>query len=232
MASPGPLNLIATPPESSDGFTLLELSIAMAIFSVLAMLIMYTLNGFIQVQDQTLNRFYATSQAQNIIDRLGRDLRTAVTPTDVSGVTTPFVQASPTEITFYANLGGTTPTELRAYIAPTTAGSPSCPCDFHEDEFLGGAWQTRIDGSYVTSQSPIASTTVFTFFAPPNSANLSPVQISISQSGTEDQSILNQIGLVGINLLTQIKPSSPLTTINTLIELRNVAFDPTQQAGS
>ncbi|MGC8466351.1 MAG: PulJ/GspJ family protein [Acidimicrobiales bacterium] len=216
----------------SEGFTIIELAIALAIFSVLAMLIMVTLNGFVQVQDQTLNRFYATSQAQNIIDRLGRDLRTAVTPTNVSGVTTPFVQVSPTEITFYANLGGAAPTELRAYITATTPGSPDCPCDFHEDEFSGGSWQTRIDGSYVTSQNPIATTTVFTFFAPPTSTNLSPAQISISQSGTSDQSVLNQIGLIGINLLTQIKPTSPLTTINTLIELRNVAFDPTQKAGS
>lgn len=220
-----------TTRQSEEGFTLIELSIAMAIFSVLALLIMYTLNGFVQIQDQTLSRFYSTSQAQNIIDRLARDLRTAVTPPGVTGVTTPFVSISPSSVTFYANLGGASPTELKAYLSPDIQGSSNCPCEFHEDVFQNGAWVSRIDGSFVASSQPVASTTVFTYFSPPTSTVATPTQISVPSTGITDSSgsqTLSQVALVGINVLTQIKSSSPLTTVNTLVELRNVAFDPNQ----
>lgn len=220
--------------QGDEGFTLIELTIALAIFSVLALLIMYTLTGFMSIQDSTLNRFYATSQAQNIIDQFARDLRTAVTPPNVSGITSPFVSVTPTSITFYADLGGSSPTEIHAYIAATNAGATNCPCDFHEDTYTNGAWQTRIDGTYVASSSSISTTTVFTYYSAPTAQASSPTPITIASTGATaptDNATLDQIALIGVNLLTQIKPTSPITTVNTLVELRNVAFDPNQGAG-
>ncbi len=201
------------------GFTLLELTIAMAIFSVLSMLIMYTLNGFVTLQNQTLNRFYATSSAQNIIDQLSKDIRTAVTPSGISGQITPFVSASPTSLTFYANLGGSAPTEIHAYASPIP-GNVGCPCQFHEDVYQGGSWVPRIDGGYVVGLN------VFSYFSAPTPSQPQPTLLSISSLGTTSQTTLSQIAEIGLNVSTSINPNSPLATVNSLIEIRNVAFSP------
>lgn len=215
-----PLTRTRRSQAGSDGFTLLELSIAMGIFSILAMLIMYTLNGFVTLQNQTLNRFYATSSAQNIIDQLSKDIRTAITPTGIAGQSTPFVSASPTSLTFYANLGGTSPTEIHAYATPLP-GSSSCPCQFHEDVYQNGAWTPRVDGGYVVGLD------VFSYFTAPTPSQPQPALITIPSTGTTNQTTLSQVAEIGINISTSINPQSPLTTVNSLIEIRNVAFDPT-----
>ncbi len=212
------VNIKSTVRQDS-GFTLLELTIAMGIFSMLAMLIMYTLNGFVTLQNQTLNRFYATSSAQNIIDQLSKDIRTAVTPTGIAGQTTPFVSASPTSLTFYANLGGVSPTEIHAYASPIP-GNTTCPCQFHEDVYQGGTWIPRVDGGYVVGLA------VFSYFGAPTPSQPQPTIISIAATGTTNQTTLSQIAEIGLNVSTSINPNSPLTTVDSLIEIRNVAFNP------
>lgn len=209
--------------SDDSGMTLIELLIAMMLFSVLGYTVFIVMDTFQTTQATTLGRFSGTSSAATILDRLTRHLRAAITP---AGATSPFIASpspatspSASDVWFYANLGGSTPTEIHAYV---TTSSGTCPCTLHEDQIIttssgvvNGTTTTTttvvssIDGTGLTSQN------IFTYYG-------APTYNSTTSTLASPVSTLTDVAEIGINITTQLNSVSPSVSAKTLVYLRNV----------
>jgi hypothetical protein len=171
----------------------------------------------------TSDRFQALSEAQIITDRITKDLRTGVSPANGQA---PFLKATPNEVQFYASLTDPNgPTLLHAYVSPIFAGSTVNA--FHEDSLKvdsaatpyqwTGTVRSRLDGEYVDTTTP----TIFTYFDI-NGVQLVFVGSPLALAAGD----LSNVDSIGITLTTRIRPTSPATTITTLVHVRNVDYNP------
>ena len=172
----------------------------------------------------TTDRFDAQGEAQTITDRITKDLRTAVSPSSTQAA---FASADVNDITFTPNLSDPNgPTRLHAYLSVQGGTNVSV---FHEDSTRadpggssgnfsysgppsGYATVNRLDGRYVdTSQS------MFAYF----NSDDTPIPTPIT-----DVASLRSIDSVQITLRIRIHPGSPSITVQTLVHIRNVDYNP------
>ncbi len=106
--------------RAESGMTLLEIMVAMMILSV-ALAIVFSVLISLQNDEVTVSsRHAANQQAQLITYSLSRQVHAAATP---SGMSSPFVIATATELKFYSALGNSNgPTQLDIHAVPACAG--------------------------------------------------------------------------------------------------------------
>jgi len=196
--------------RSQEGFTLIELSLAIALFGILSALVFKILTTFVNVSASTISRYSNTATAQDLVDVISRQIRLATTsPTQGPA----FIAASPSSITFYSNQGGTAPATETISVAPG-----QCPCTVTQTITIPG-------GQPVISRTGAAVSTpnLFEFYAAPNGTELTPEPISIGASGASSAQ-LAEISVVGITATIGSSRLSPPATIDQMINLPNVAF--------
>jgi prepilin-type N-terminal cleavage/methylation domain-containing protein len=195
--------------SSDDGFTLIELMVAMAIMVVLGGAMTATMTSVARHDVTSTSRIRATEQAQVIIDRLTKDLRAAAVP--AGGTGTPVSYADANNLTLYADFTDGNGTRK---IAVTVTGGP-LNATLAEDTTLAsatgtytGTAQHRVDSTDVN----VSSGSLFTYYAADNSVLTAPV------------SAPGQIVSVGINLVSQEPGLSVPVTLTTRVYLRNAQY--------
>jgi prepilin-type N-terminal cleavage/methylation domain-containing protein len=195
--------------SGDDGFTLIELMVAMVIMVVLGGAMTATMTSVARNDVTSTSRIRATAQAQVIIDRLTKDLRAAAVPAGGTGTAVSYADAK--NLTLYADFtDGTGPRQ----IAITVTGGP-LNATLAEDTTLAsaggtytGAAQHRVDSTDVN----ISSGTLFTFYRADNSVLTVPVAAP------------GQIVSVGITLVAQEPGLSVPVTVTTRVYLRNAQY--------
>lgn len=199
--------------RSQVGTSLVELTVAIAIMALLGGAAFEAIASSQTQTTITSERFSAENAGQVIMDRLAKDLRTAVPLTPTSA---PFITADANHAVFYANLGNPNgPTKLDVFLVADDGSY-----DVHEDSTQADAgsapnWTytgpavTRIDGRYVDDSTPI-----FTYYDAAGAVLPAPV------------SDLVDIESVGILLTTRVTPTGPPTTLLVRVHLRNVDYNP------
>jgi hypothetical protein len=206
--------------RDEGGHTVMELVVASGLLS----LVIASAFGVVIVMQnesvRTTDRFTASGEAQTIADRITKDLRTAVAPSSTGAA---FASADVNDVIFYANLSDPNgPTRLHAYVSLQPGTNVYV---FHEDSTKandGGspgnyaygnyAEVPRLDGRYLDTSQPI-----FTYYDSNN--NVIPTPITTLTG-------LRSITAVGLNLRVRVRPRAPVVVINTLISIRNVAYNP------
>ncbi len=200
--------------RDSSGLTLIELMVASGLLLVLGSVVIGLILSFANIQNAVQTRFDSSIQGQVIIQQLVRQLKTATIP---SGATSPFVDVSPSSVTFYASgSASSTPTEIRIQVLPE-AGS-TCPCSITETNLTPSPPVAGLTLAGLTSLS------VFSFYPAPSAASLDPSALPVSPGGTTSSATLNEIYGVGVRLsiLTSLK-GNPVSLSN-FVELPNVYF--------
>ncbi len=198
----------------SSGLTLIELMVASGLLLVLGSVVIQLILSFANIQSAVQTRFDSSVQGQVIIQQLVRQLKTATIP---AGKTSPFVNVSPSSVTFYASDStSAVPTELRIQASPD-AGS-TCPCSITEANLTSSPPVVGLTLPGLTSSS------VFTFYPAPSGVSLDPSALSIPTDGTTSSAILNEIYGVGIQLSIRTSLQGNPVSLSNFVELPNVYF--------
>jgi len=203
-------------PRREDGFTLIEMVMAMAILGILlaalATGMSLTVTQSSQIQDETT----LETESRAVMDTMVRQLRQAYT----GDTTFPILTATPTTIEFlspdsqtpfhnrriaYRLTGGHID---RALTTSTNTGAPP---------WTGFAWSSFAGipaAAWATAVSQVTSTTLFTYYG----TSLDPVTLRpVLLTGTVDPT---QIGQVGISVTLTTKTGGHVYTYNTSASLR------------
>ncbi len=124
------------------GFSVLELMTAMAVFSILMIMVgAAVLTGLSSIKDIG-TRSSQQADAQNAAEWISRQLRYADAP---ENVTWPIVAASPTEISFYTYSGSgakhDVPYLVRLFVTTTTGAEITSPCAVTTVPTSGAKWK-------------------------------------------------------------------------------------------
>ena len=216
------LLLLLKQRRSELGTSLVELVVVVGLLGVVLPTGYSAVASMQRQESMTTSRFAALGQAQVIMDRVGKDLRSAVAVTSGTGaaaVTAAFTAASAADISFYANLNKNGPVLLHAYVNTPVGGvanfhedilAPDTPCTPPACSYTGVP-SSRIDGQYVSTTAPI-----YVFYT--NTGAVITAPVAAAQ--------LASIDSVGITITAQVYPKSPSTTLTTLIHIRNVDYNP------
>jgi prepilin-type N-terminal cleavage/methylation domain-containing protein len=207
-----------------DGFTLVELLIAVSMMLVVMGAAFSALQSFEQTSSRNTKQNDAQDQARNAIDLIVKRLRNDASPTP--GSPQAIDRATPTDLIFQtvdpANppagsqnshnimrvrycLDTSTPANERLYmqtqrwtqaVAPGPPAAPICP-------ETSGAWQTRrVIAEHLTNGFPATPRPMWTFDCP---AGYSAVDCS---AGT-DQQMLAQVRRMAVTLFVDTDPTTP-----------------------
>ncbi len=197
--------------NKEEGFTLIELTLAIALFGVLSALVFKILTTFIDVSASTESRYANTATAQDLIDVIARQVRLATySPTDGPA----FIAASPSSITFYVNTNNPQgPAQETISVA-----TGQCPCAVTET-----ITQPQGQPTKETTGAAVSNPNLFEFFSQPSGTDLTPEQITIGSSGAS-ASQLADIAVIGITASIGSSVNSPAAVIDQTVNLPNVAF--------
>ena len=185
------------------GFTLIEVMVAMAIFSVLMGLLSTMVIQMIRTSSGTRARLANTEQLRVGMDAMTKGLRTAVRPEQVntacaSNCTSPFLAATAQSVSLYANYGdvaGPRLTTYRVEADPARAGTGRLVEEQHSPALPGGSpslacttgCTTRILARDLTW--PVSASSPTFAFRDPTGAAL-----------TTSASDLNRVATIAVNL--------------------------------
>jgi type II secretory pathway pseudopilin PulG len=204
--------------RAEAGVTITEMMVVIALLGIVIPALLTAVTSAQRSESRTTKRFISTGEAQTILDRVAKDLRTATAITSTGAA---FLSADVKDVTFYANLSDPNgPTKLHAFIVPVAGTSVA---DFHEDANFADAnsapnytynsvTKVRIDGRYVTTAANI-----FTYYDRNGTQLTTPITTLAA---------LRSIDVVGVTLTTQVTPTAPKTTVVTRIHVRNVDYNP------
>lgn len=239
--------------RGQSGTTLVELMIALALFSLISGVAYASVNTMVANGATSDRRFAALGQAEVISSQITRDLRQAVAPnpSNVSSgnpASVPFYSAGDQTLSFYAWVpsaapppnGTPAPVLIYAHISSLPGTHVSV---FHEDQeqplpggslnnyiYLYGSqatYTTRDVGEYIDSTLPI-----YQYFNsagnPVVHSDNSPITDAnpLQASVPADIPLLNSIYSVQITIHLHITPTSPATTVTNRIFLRNAGYNP------
>jgi len=175
---------------AEEGFTLVELMIAMVLGSLLAVVVYHVITGFFTIDAVTLSAQQATTEANLGTAEVARVLGDAINLG--SGA---LLEASPTEVRFDAlDQSGSLGVET------ISVGSGPCPCQIYTS-FADGA-STPVPNALGVS---VASPNIFSFYSAPASANdLAGAAVAVPPTGTTDATTLSSIALVDVNIVESI----------------------------
>lgn len=217
---------LETARTDTRGFTLIELTIAMALFSLFTLVVFNTLTGYMQIQNQTIQRFYSTSQAQVILDSFLRNVRTA--PASVLGEGTSLIYATNSDIVFNANItvagsSSPTPVVINAFTGPSVQGSGTygfteryCSNYVAATATCVTGWVGLLSGDFLTNPN------IFTYFLPPSSPtgsvttstlSLAPLPIQLANGAQLSASQLASVAIVGITVTSATQAGLPGSTL-------------------
>ncbi|MHB1488619.1 MAG: PulJ/GspJ family protein [Acidimicrobiales bacterium] len=239
--------------QDQSGTTLVELMIALALFSLISGVAYASVNTMVANGATSDQRFAALGQAQIISTQLTKDLRQAVAPnpSDVSSndpASVPFYSVGDKTIYFYAWVPSSTPSPngtpppvlIYAHISNLPGTNVSV---FHEDQeqpqaggslnnytYLYGSqatYATRDIGDYVDSTLPI-----YQYFDSAGRPVVHTDHSAITDANPLQASIpadiplLDSIYSVQVTITSHITPTSPATTVTNRIFLRNAGYNP------
>lgn len=197
-----------------SGLTLIELMVASGLLLVLGSLVIGLILSFANIQNAVQTRFDSSVQGQTIIQQLVRQLKTAAIP---SGATSPFVDVSPSSVTFYASESSlSAPNEIRIQALPDVGSQ--CPCSITETNLTSSppVVSLRLAG--------LNSLSVFNFYPAPSATSLDPGALLVSPSGTTSSATLNEIYGVGVRLSILTSLQGNPVSLSNFVELPNVYF--------
>lgn len=200
---------------SERGFTLIEFLMAMFVFSILSTMVLAISGRFFSVSTSASEIFNNTSTAQNVMDRLTKELRAAVY--EGSSPPTPIISTTPTSLSFYAALGAATgPTEVMLTLSNKTLTESDYPAVSNS----GSTWtysttaQTTVISSHVVNPS---GTALFTYY--PNNSNTPIVPQTLTTPETT-----STIESIGIDLVVQQGATGNAATLASEVHLLNVDY--------
>jgi prepilin-type N-terminal cleavage/methylation domain-containing protein len=202
---------------AESGFTLMEMLVAMLVFTIFATMVLEIYVTLVTQQVSTNNRFNNTGEAQTVMDRLSSELRAAVYCACGSTPAAPIASAGANSITFYAALGGSTgPTEIQFQLSGSQLTETDTPAN------TGGtspSW-TFTGSPTVSILSPSignsSSTPLFTYYNQADQALSSPLTTTAQTVAVES---------VCVNLVVESgSSSSAAATLDNCIHLVNVDF--------
>lgn len=195
-----------------EGFTLVELMIAMVLGSLVAVVVYHVITGFFTIDAVTLSAQQATAEANLGTAQVARALGNAI---NLGGGA--LLEASPSAIRFDAlDQAGTLGMES-IWVA-----TGQCPCQV-DTSFTSGTLEPVTTTLGVT----VASPNIFSFFSPPPSAaNLAGSAVTVPASGTTNPATLSKIALVEVDLVETIAGRGT-TSDSILVHLPQAAQEPT-----
>lgn len=190
--------------RQDDGFSIVELAIAMALTGILSLITYKVITSFEVVQQVTLSSQAATASADLGSTELTRYLSEAVTTGRGA-----LLMASPSSVSFNAiDTTGQLGIE-KIWLANTT-----CPCRIDED-FVANGKAAPITDLGLTTASP----QLFSYYQTPSSpSQLSQAEVAVPSVGTTNPATLAEIGLVGVDITENVIDQG-LTTTQSLVAL-------------
>lgn len=194
----------------NKGMTLLEVVIAMAIFTLIISAIVGVFMSAFTTKDIVFEQLSVQNQGRKVVQDFVNELRGA---TYSSIGSYPLAEASTTEIIFYTNLNADSQrARVRYFLATTTlkkgvvlaTGNP-----------LTYVTSTEVITNVVSSVSRSSSTPIFYYYDANFSGSQSPLAQPVNTS---------QVRVVGINLILDKNPNASPTsfTIQAKSEIRNL----------
>lgn len=193
-----------------EGFSLVELLVAMSIFMIIFGAVAVAIYNFQGTQSNVSARARGTSSALLSMDLLTKDIRDALIPTGVNQVS-PIVIASPSQLEFYTTDGNGNVIEVNAQVTTNAAGA--CPCTLTETVLGTGVIRTSI--------SNLVNQDVFSYLPPPSSGTIATTT-SVPTTGVTDPSPLS-IESVIVSLSVQPITNGPIVNATNTVVMRNLA---------
>lgn len=190
--------------RAEDGFSIVELVIAMALTGLLSLITYKVITSFEIVQQVTLSSQAATASADLGSTELTRYLSEAVTTGRGALLT-----ASPSSVSFNAiDSAGQLGIE-KIWLTTTT-----CPCHIAEEFLINGKTAPITDLGLTT-----ASPHLFSYYqTPSNPSQLSQAAVAVPTAGTTDPTTLAEIELVGVDITENVIDQG-MTTTQSLVAL-------------
>jgi prepilin-type N-terminal cleavage/methylation domain-containing protein len=197
------------------GFTLIEMLIAMLVFTIFAAMVLGIYVNLVTQQTSSNDRFANTGEGQVIMDRLTSDLRAAVYCACGSTPASPLSSATATSITFYAAIGGGPgPTEVTFNLSGDQLTETDTPA-------TGGAspyWTFGQPKTAILSPSIANSTSnpLFTYYNSGGTELASPMTTTAQTVAVE---------MVCVNLVVNSnKDPGSAATLDNCVHLLNVDY--------
>lgn len=207
--------------EAKDerGFTLVELLVAMSIFTIFATIVVGISQSFMTTSMNSQQRMNNIGNAQGIMDRLTSEIRAAVSCACGGATASPIASADGNDLTFYASLGGSTgPTKVQFTLTGTTLTEVDTPAD------PGGTapvWTFTGTPKTIMVSSDVVNTTsnpLFTYF------QQSGTQITTTPLSPGSSPSSNTVESVGINLDVQGSVAGSSVSLADRVHLLNVDY--------
>ena len=210
---------------AEDGFTMVELMIASAIFAVILVITLQVVNSFEVAGVNVTNRANATSSALTAMNRIGKDIRNAVVSTTS---TSPVLLAAPNALTIITTDGNGNVIEAQFSVSYTNG---ACPCTLNETSapYDTVASTTTTPVSYRFSIANLTSDQIFSYYpypsgtATPPSTFAMPTTTSVPATGITNPQFTS-IASIGVTLTVEPLKNQPTATAFDIFSMRNVAF--------
>ncbi len=204
---------------TEGGFTLVELLVAMAIFTIFGTVVVRISESFMSTSVNAQQRMDNIGNAQGIMDRLTSEIRAAVSCACGGSTASPIASADANDITFYANLGGSTgPTEVQFTLSGTTLKEVDTPADSGGTApnwtFTGPPKTIMVSTDVVND----ATNPLFTYF------DQSGTQITTTPLNPGSSPSSTAIESVGINLAVQGTIAGSSVSLADRVHLLNVDY--------
>jgi len=196
------------------GFTLIEFLMAMFVFSILSTMVLAISGRFFSTSTSATEIFNNTSAAQNVMDRLTKEIRAAVY--EGSSPETPIVAATPTSLTFYAALGAATgPTEVVFTLSNKTLTESDYPAVSNS----GSTWTYSTTPQITLISSNVVNPTGTALFSYFTTTGPEPYPQTFTTPETTDT-----IESIGIDLVVQQNAAGNAATLVSQVYLLNVDY--------